>query len=186
MSSVKKATVTSVCMALCYVLPLAFHAVGLGAAFSPLHFPVLLCGLLCGWPYGLFCGLAGPLLSSLLGGMPSAVQLIYMLPELAVYGLISGLLYRFVRTGATLPDAVLALLGAMLLGRIVGGAAQTAFYLSSARSYSLALWAGGYLLGTLPGAAAQLVLLPALVLLLTKAVLVPARYPEKKEASSHE
>lgn len=176
MSSVKRATVTAVCMALCSVLPLAFHAVGLGAAFSPLHLPVLICGLLCGWPYGLFCGIAGPLISSLLGGMPTMVQLIYMGPELAVYGLASGLLYRFVRTGSTLADLFLSLLGAMLLGRVVGGAAQAVFYLSTARSYSLALWAAGYLVGTLPGAAMQLVLIPALVLALTKAGLIPKRY----------
>ena len=36
-----------------------------------MHIPVLLCGLLVGWPYGLLCGLAGPLLSSLLTGMPA-------------------------------------------------------------------------------------------------------------------
>ena len=177
MSSVKRAAITALCMALCYVLPLAFPAVGLGATFSPLHIPVLLCGLVCGWPYGLFCGIAGPVISSLLGGMPAAVQLIYMVPELAVYGLAAGLLFSKIRTGKLLPDLYLSLIPAMLLGRTVGGLAQAAFYLSTARSYSVALWAGSYLLGTLPGAVLHLILLPLLVLVLVRSGLIPKRYP---------
>ena len=180
MSSVKRATITAACMALCYVLPLAFHAVGLGAAFSPLHLPVLLCGLLCGWPYGLFCGIAGPGISSLLGGMPAAVQLIYMIPELAVYGFSAGLLFSKIRTGHLLPDLYLSLVPAMLLGRIVGGAAQAIFYLSTARTYSISLWAGSYLLKTLPGAAIHLIVLPLLVLALMRSGLIPKRYGENK------
>ena len=178
MSSVKRATVTAICMALCYVLPLAFHAVGLGAALSPLHIPVFLCGLLCGWPYGLFCGIAGPLISSLLGGMPAAVQLIYMIPELAVYGFAAGLLFAKIRSGKLLPDLYLALIPAMLLGRIIGGAAHAIFYASTARSYSLALWASGYLLGTLPGAILHLILVPLLAFALSRSGLIPKRYQE--------
>ena len=76
MSNVKKICICAFCIALCCVLPPAFHAVGLGAVFSPMHLPVLLCGLLCGWPYGAFCGVAGPLLSCLTTGMPSAARLL--------------------------------------------------------------------------------------------------------------
>ena len=72
MSQVKRAMITAVCIALCVVLPMAFHSIqNAGAIFCPMHIPVLLCGLLVGWPYGLLCGLAGPLLSSLLTGMPA-------------------------------------------------------------------------------------------------------------------
>lgn len=184
MSAVKKATITAFCVALCYVLPVAFHAFGLGMAFSPMHLPVLLCGLLCGWPYGAFCGLAGPVISSLLSGMPAATQLVHMVPELMVYGLGTGLIYARLRTGRLYPDLYLALLPAMALGRVVGGLCQAGFYLAGAREYSLALWAGGYLVGTAPGALVQLVVLPALVVVLTKARLIPIRYPntQTKEA----
>ena len=183
MPSVKKACITSICIALCYVLPLGFHALALGAAFSPIHLPVLLCGLVCGWPYGLFCGVAGPVLSSLLSGMPAAVQLCYMVPELCVYGFLSGLLFQLIRSGRTILDLYAALLPAMLLGRIAGGVAQALFYLSTARGYSLALWASGYLLGTLPGAILQLLVLPGLVALLTKAHLIPARPARTRDDS---
>ena len=35
--------------------------VGAGMIFLPMHIPVLLCGLACGWPYGLICGVPVPL-----------------------------------------------------------------------------------------------------------------------------
>jgi len=181
MSSVKRATICSFCIALCYVLPLAFHALGVGSAFSPMHIPVLLCGLLCGWPYGLFCGVAGPVISSLLSGMPTAAQLVYFIPELAAYGFFAGLLFARIRTGRLYRDVYLALLPAMLLGRVLGGAAHALFFLSTARTYSLALWAGAYLVGTLPGAAAQMVVLPLLVSVLMRAGLIPRRYPKNEE-----
>ena len=179
MSSVKKVCICAFCAALCYVLPQAFHAVGLGMVFSPMHLPVLLCGLLCGWPYGALCGVAGPVLSFALSGMPPAAQLIHMAPELCVYGLTTGLGMKLIRTGKTGIDLYLSLLPAMLLGRVVGGVVQALVYLSTAQSYSAALWVSSYVVGTLPGAVLQLIVLPALVLGLTQARLIPARYPKE-------
>jgi len=177
MSTVKKATITAFCIALCRVLSMAFHAFGLGMAFSPMHLPVLLCGLLCGWPYGAFCGLAGPVVSFLLSGMPGVPQLVHMVPELMVYGLVTGVLYARLRTGRLYADLYLSLLPAMVLGRVVGGLCQALFYLSNARESSLALWAGSYLVGTAPGALMQLIVLPILVVVLARARLIPIRYP---------
>lgn len=179
MSSVKKACICAICVALCYVLPLAFHVLPVGALLSPMHIPVLLCGLICGWPYGAFCGIAGPVISSVLSGMPSTMQLIYMVPELCAYGLFSGLLMGLVRTKSTPADLYISLIPAMVLGRVVGGIAQATFYLSTAREYSVAVWVAGYFTGTLPGIALQLLILPALVLTLMRAKLIPARYPKK-------
>ena len=172
MSSVQKATITALCMALCAVLPLAFHALGLGGAFSPLHIPALLCGLVCGPWYGLFCGAAGTLISSLTTSMPASAQLAYMIPELAIYGLAAGLFYRWIRTGSQTADLLLALIPAMLLGRIVGGLARLVYLKGD---YSLALWAGSYLVSSLPGILTHLILIPSLILILTRAGAVPAR-----------
>ena len=53
-TSVQKLVYTAGCAARCVVLPMAFHAVqNAGQVFLPLHIPVLLCGLICGWPFGL-------------------------------------------------------------------------------------------------------------------------------------
>lgn len=180
MSSVKKACICSFCAAMCYALPIAFHAAGLGGVFCPMHLPVLLCGLVCGWPYGAFCGVVGPVISCVLSGMPSPAMLVHMIPELCVYGLAAGMGMKLIRTGRIAADLYLSLLCAMTLGRIAGGVAQALFYLSTARSYSVPLWAAAYVVGTLPGAALQLVVLPALVWALTRARLIPVRCPKEK------
>ena len=44
---IKKTVITALCVALCIVLPMAFHAVkNAGTIFLPMHIPVLLCGLI--------------------------------------------------------------------------------------------------------------------------------------------
>lgn len=179
MSAIKRSCICALCIAFCYVLPLAFHALGLATTFSPIHIPVLLCGLLCGPVYGAFCGIAGPVLSSVLSGMPSATALISMVPELLVYGLVSGLLFRLIHTKNFYADIYLALIPAMVLGRVIGGAAKMLFYLSDGTAYTLSLWASAYFVQTLPGTILQLAVIPALVLVLTVAGLIPRRYPKQ-------
>ncbi|MCI9402391.1 MAG: ECF transporter S component [Oscillospiraceae bacterium] len=183
MSSVKKICTCAFCVALSYVLPLVFHAAGLGMAFSPLHFPALLCGLLCGWPYGALCGIVGPILSSVLSGMPAASQLIYMCPEVCVYGLVTGLGMRFIRTGRTAADIYLSMVPALLLGRVAGGVVRAVAFLSNAQSYTIAMWASAYVVGTTPAMVMQLVVLPVLVLALTRAGLIPQRYSKTVPAA---
>lgn len=183
MSSVKKICICAFCIALSCVLPAAFHAVGLGSAFSPIHLPALLCGLVCGWPYGAFCGIAGPALSCVITGMPGPAMLVYMIPEVCVYGLATGLGMKLIHTGKPVLDVYLSLAPAMVAGRVAGGVARALFYLATAQSYSIALWAGAYFVETIPAMVLQLVVLPALVWALTRARLVPARYPRECAAA---
>ena len=177
MSTVKKAIITAICIALCVVLPQAFHAIPrAGAIYLPMHIPVLLCGLICGWPFGLLCGIAGPLLSSLFTGMPPAAALPSMIIECAVYGCASGLLMSIVRTKNTYADLYISLIGAMLCGRIIAGILQALIF--SAGSYSMAAWGTSYFVTALPGIIIQVVLLPSIVFALMKAKLIPERYPK--------
>ena len=179
MSPVKRSILTAVCIALCVVLPQAFHAIpNAGAVYLPMHIPVLLCGLLTGWPYGLLCGLAGPLLSSLITGMPPAAILPSMMVECAVYGFISGLLMQRIRSGKLSLDLYISLLSAMLSGRILSGAVKALLFARG--SITLASWAAGSFVTGLPGIVIQLLLLPAIVLALSKARLIPPRYPREK------
>ena len=47
--SAKNLAFCALCIALCVVLPMAFHAIAnAGPIFLPMHIPVLLCGLACG------------------------------------------------------------------------------------------------------------------------------------------
>lgn len=181
MSHTKRIIISALCVALCYVLPMAFHAVGLGGVLSPMHIPVLLCGLVCGGSYGLLCGILGPIVSSLLSSMPPLLMLPRMIPELCVYGLACGLGMKFIRTGKLAADVYLSLAAAMIAGRIVGGIASAIFYAVTSGVYSIALWLTGYFVESLPGIAAHLILVPVLVLALEKGRAIPARYPKAKQ-----
>jgi hypothetical protein len=176
MKPIKRITITAVCIALCYVLPIAFHGIGLGSILSPMHIPVLLCGLVCGGGWGALCGIFGPVLSSLLSGMPPMLMLIRMIPELAIYGLAGGLAMHFIRTGKATLDVYISLGLAMIAGRIVGGIATAIFMAATSGVYSLTLWLTSYFVEAIPGIAAHLVLVPLLVLTLTKAKVIPGRY----------
>lgn len=177
MSVVKRAIITAICIALCVVLPQAFHAIPrAGMIYLPMHIPVLLCGLICGWPFGLLCGLAGPALSSVITGMPPAATLPSMMIECAIYGCIAGLLMAIVRTRKTYLDLYISLIGAMLCGRIIAGILQALIF--SAGKYSISAWATSYFVTALPGIIIQIVLLPSIVFALMKAKLIPERYPK--------
>lgn len=178
MTRIKKTCICAICIALCYVLPVALHSFALGTALSPMHIPVLLCGLVCGGFYGAFCGIAGPIVSSLLSGMPPVTMLFTMIPELLAYGLICGILMKRVRTGKLLPDIYIALATAMVLGRVVGGIAKALFItiMATGDAFSIGIWATSYFAASLPGIVLHLVLIPALVLVLVKARVIPCRY----------
>ena len=177
MSKVKKMVFTAACVALCVVLPMAFHTVqNAGQVFLPMHIPVLLCGLICGWPAGLVCGLLGPVLSSLITSMPPAPVLPSMTVELAVYGLITGLMMKYVRTGKATADLYISLGTAMVAGRVVAGLAKSVIFAPGTAPFA---WVTTSLVAGIPGIVIQLVLIPLLVLALTKARLLPARYSAK-------
>lgn len=177
MNPVKSVVVAAVCAALGIVLPMAFHAIpGAGNAWLPMHIPVMICGLVAGPAPGAATGLLAPVLSSLLTGMPAAPILPSMTCELAVYGLVSGALGTHVRTGRLPLDLYVSLAGAMLAGRLVGGALQALIF--SPGTYSLAAWVTGYFVTGLLGIVLQLVVVVPIVVSLERAGLVPPRYPE--------
>lgn len=176
MSAVKKSIITAICIALCVVLPLAFHAIpNAGAIFCPMHIPVLLCGLICGWPMGLLCGLAGPALSSVMTGMPDPAMLPAMMVELAVYGVVTGLLMKVVRTKHTYADLYICLILAIAVGRAASAAVKALIFARGA--FALEAWVTGTLLISWPGILIQLVFIPAVAAALMKAHLIPERYP---------
>lgn len=174
MSHVKKLVFTAVCAALCLVLPMAFHSIpNAGSIFLPMHIPVLLCGLICGWPFGLVCGLLGPFISSFTG-MPPAAMLPSMMVECGTYGLVSGLMMKYVRTRHPLADLYISMGTAMVLGRVVSGFAKALVFTPGTAPFA---WVTTSLLTGIPGIVIQLVVMPAVVFALTRAKLIPNRYP---------
>ncbi len=162
---------TALFIAIGLALPLAFHSIPqAGQIFLPMHIAVLMCGIVCGWPFGLACGIVTPLLSSLLTSMPPMAMLPAMLCELAVYGLVTGLLIHFVRVKNVYARIYVALIGAMLMGRIVAGVLNALIF--QAGSYSMEIWLAASFVTALPGIAIQIVLIPILVFALVKAKLI--------------
>jgi hypothetical protein len=144
-----------------------------GSVMLPMHIPVLLCGLICGWQYGLLCGILGPLVSSLVTGMPPAAILPGMMVECGMYGCVGGLLMERIFTGSLYADLYLCLPVAMLAGRVISGIVK-ALILTPGLSFTA--WATASFVTALPGICIQLVLLPTLVVALTRASLIPGRY----------
>lgn len=178
MSKTKKSTICAICIALCTVLPLMLHGVQDAAkVLCPMHLPAFLCGLVCGWRFGLFCGLTGPALSCLLTSMPAAAYLPSMMIELAIYGGVSGLLMEHIRTGSTYADLYISQITAMLLGRILSGVSKTYIFMSG--KYGMEAWIAGSVIESLPGTILQLILIPSIVFALMRAHLLPERYPKK-------
>ena len=171
---IRKAVISAFCIALCVVLPMAFHMVqDAGKVFCPMHIPVLLCGLICGWPFGVLCGLVGPLLSSLITGMPLMSLLPSMMLELAVYGAVTGILMRVVHTKSNYANLYISLICAMLSGRVVSGIAKALIF--SAGTYSFDAWITTSFVTALPGIIIQLAIVPAIVAALTRAHLIPEK-----------
>lgn len=173
-TSTRKLTLSALFLALGLVLPLITGQIPqIGKMLLPMHIPVLLCGLACGWPYGLVCGLLGPVLSGVLTGMPSPAVLPGMMVECGVYGLVSGLMMQLVHTKKLYADLYISQITAMLLGRILSGVCKALIFAPA--TFTVAAWATTSFVTGLPGIAIQLVLLPTLVVALTKARLLRVR-----------
>ena len=155
-------------LAIAYVLPfLTGQIPQVGAMLCPMHIPVLLCGFICGWPWGLGVGLIAPLLRSVTLGMPPMFPTaVCMAFELATYGAVSGLLHRVLpKKKGTVS---ISLLIAMLAGRLVWGAAMFICMGMSGESFGLAAFLAGAITNAVPDIVLQLVLVPILVVVLER------------------
>ncbi|MBI2041671.1 MAG: ECF transporter S component [Candidatus Nealsonbacteria bacterium] len=87
-----------------------FHVAG--PVFLPMHFFVIIAGLLFGWRAGIVVGIASPLISYGITHLPPMAILPETMLELAIYGFSAGILREKNFNIFT------ALLGAMFLGRL--------------------------------------------------------------------
>ena len=155
---------------LCIGLILPFFTGGqlFGAMLLPMHLPVLLCGIILGPKYGLLVGLLLPITRFLMVGHPPfPIPGIPMTFELATYGAIIGLLY--IKLPKTVPCLYAALVGAMLAGRVVWGAAMTVIAGVTDIPFSFAMFMGGAFANAWSGIALQIIVVPTLIIALKKA-----------------
>lgn len=145
------------------ILPNIFHAFGgAGNIFLPMHIPVILCGLLCGYRLGGVCGLLVPLLSCLITGMPPIYPTgVTMMCELATYGIIAGLLMK--KT-----NVYVALVGSMIGGRIVLALSQLILMGFGGKPFAIAAFMTSAFVTALPGIIIQIIILPLIVIAINK------------------
>lgn len=180
-SKTRRLTTTAMLLALGLVLPfLTGQIPQIGRMLCPMHIPVFLCGLICGWPYGIALGFVLPLLRGALFGMPALFPNgIAMAFELAAYGLVSGLVY-FRKGYFCLRSCYVALITAMIAGRVVWGLARCAL-LGFGAPFTFKMFVAGALLDAIPGIILHLLLIPAVMLALGKTGLVPFQTKTSEE-----
>ncbi len=168
-NSVRNLVLASLFIALGLVLPfLTGQIPEIGRMLLPMHIPVLLAGFVCGGPLGLLVGFITPLLRSVLFGIPVMFPIaVSMAFELAVYGLLAGLLYRMMPKKPIYLWVVLLL--SMIGGRVVWGAVSMVLYGFQGTPFTWQMFMGGAIINAIPGIILQIVAIPAILLALKKA-----------------
>ena len=163
-------------LALGLVLPfLTGQIPQIGKMLCPMHLPVLLCGLLCGWKYGLAVGLILPPLRYVLFFAPPLFPTgTAMAFELAAYGFLAGFLYARSRWQCVVA-LYRCLIAAMLGGRVVWAVVQVILSGVSGQAFTWQMFLSGAFLTAIPGIILQLVFIPAVMVALDRTGLVRFR-----------
>lgn len=169
----KNLILAAMLVAIGFVLPfLTGQIPQIGNMLLPMHIPVFLCALICGWKYGFAVGLLLPLMRSLILGMPPIYPIaLAMTFEMAAYGFIAGFIYEKSRWKCIV-SLYRAMLIAMIAGRAVWGAAEIILLGIQGNAFTWSAFLSGALLNAIPGIILQLILVPAIMLALSKTKLV--------------
>ncbi len=172
---VQKMSYAGLYLAIALVLPfLTGQIPQIGAMLCPMHIPALLCGFVCGWPWGMAVGFIAPLLRSVLFGMPPMFPTgVAMAFELSVYGAVSGILYKLLPQRKS--SLYVSLITAMIAGRLVWGLVRYLLAGLSGTEFSAAMFLAGAVTTAIPGIILHIILIPLLVMLFEKAGLLLSR-----------
>ena len=170
---IRKMTYAAMFLAIAMALPLITGQVPeIGKMLCPMHIPALLCGFMCGWPWGLAVGLIAPPLRSVLFGMPVMFPTaVAMALELATYGAVAGIMYRMLPRRKWAIYA--ALLTAMIAGRLVWGMVNLVIAGLAGSAFTAAAFLAGAVTTALPGIIMHIVLIPVLVMVMEREGLSP-------------
>ena len=161
-------TFSAMFLALALVMPfLTGQIPQIGSMLCPMHIPVLLCGYVCTGLWGMVVGFAAPILRSMIFGMPPMFPTAFCMAfELAVYGLVAGVMYQ------KLPQkkwaVYLSLLCAMIAGRVVWGLVMFGCMGFDSGAFGFSAFLSGALFNAVPGIILQIMLIPVLVLVINK------------------
>ena len=160
-------------LAIALILPLFTAQIKeFGNMLLPMHIPIMLCGLVCGWQYGLTIGAIAPLLRSALFGMPvmfpSAIAMAF---ELATYGFVIGILFQKARWKC-IKSLLRCLVISMVAGRVVWGVVQCILLGLGENGFTISMFVSGAIVKAIPGIILQFMLIPTVMLMLGKTHLV--------------
>lgn len=154
----------------------------IGKMLLPMHLPVFLCGLICGWQYGLAVGAILPIMrSALFFAPPMFPNAVAMCFELAAYGAVAGFLYNRSKWQCIVA-LYRSLLAAMIAGRLVWGIAQGILLGLSGSGFTFAAFIAGAFTTAVPGIILQLVFIPAVMVALDRTGLL--RFKKTQTCSS--
>ena len=153
-------------LALAYTIPyLTGQIPEIGSMLCPMHLPILFCGFLCGPWWGLSIGVIAPIFRSLMLGMPPLFPTaLAMAFELAAYGFVAGYMHKLLPRKK--PYVLCSLITAMIVGRLVWGAAMLICLGISGGSFTFSAFLAGAVINAVPGIAAQIILVPTIVILI--------------------
>lgn len=158
----------------------------IGNMLLPMHIPVFLCGLICGWQYGLTVGLILPLMRSFLFAMPvlypSAIAMSF---ELAVYGFLAGLLFEKAKWQCV-RSLYRCLITAMVSGRVVWGMVMLFLLGVKGELFTFEAFIAGSIINAIPGIILQLIIIPAVMLVLDRTHIRPFKSNKHNRGNVYE
>ena len=183
--TLRRLVLSAMFMAIGLVLPFFTGQIQqIGNMLLPMHIPVLLCGLICGWQYGALIGAILPLLRFALFSMPVLYPNgLAMSVELCIYGLAIGFIYSMFKKQGIVA-VYISLIAAMILGRVVWGGSMTVLLSMKDNVFTASAFLAGAVLNAIPGIILQLLLIPAIMSSLHATGLQRFRgHPAKEERS---
>lgn len=180
---IRNMTLSAMFLAIGMLLPfLTGQLQQIGNMLLPMHLPVFLCALICGWKYGVPMAFILPIFRSLVFGMPPIFPTaISMAFELATYAFAAGFLYEKSRWQCV-KALYRCIIAAMIAGRAVWGAVQAVLLGASGNALTFKAFMTSAFINAWPGIILQLVFIPAVMVALDRAKLVPFSKTRKKSA----
>lgn len=178
---IKKIVLTAMFMAIGLVLPFFTGQIPqVGNMMLPMHLPVLLCGLICGWQYGGILGFILPCLRFILFGMPPLFPIgISMAFEMAVYGSVIGLAFEKCKV-KSVGTLYASLILAMLSGRVIWGIIRMIIAGATQSAFTWQLFIAGAFLNAIPGIIFQFFVIPSVMMALNKIGLMQVFKPSQE------
>lgn len=169
-NDLKKLTLSAMFLAIAFVMPfLTGQIPQVGSMLCPMHIPVLLCGFFCGAPWGLVVGIIAPILRSIVLGMPPMFPTAFCMAfELAAYGFVAGWLHE--RMPKNKIYIYVTLFAAMIIGRIIWGAAMFGCLGFDISKFGFQAFLMGAVINAIPGIILQIVFVPVFVMLIEKKI----------------